>query len=265
MRLARTGVLIGALSLACMVLAPPAGATEVEQAVTFGSFESDGFEEVYASVVRSNGEKVARAFLQHALEDGSGAVELRLDEASREKARGMLDGQTSLGESSARSESSGGVSPLSYSTASVFGAPVASGRAWQMSDIFSVTTCGVPSGGCTTRGTLNIRFTTDPGKLGTRTTVVLTKSGTDIGNTQLTGTVYANSSAIHTSGPTTYSPSVTTTFWNTPHSSTLGKQFSIYFVFSIYSPAVGTTTAEWKSAKSTACSEPSGGAFRCQW
>ncbi|WP_218779941.1 hypothetical protein, partial [Cellulomonas iranensis] len=52
---------------------------------------------------------------------------------------------------------------------------------------------------------------------------------------------------------------------NTPHSSTLGKQFSIYLVFSIYSPAAGTTTAEWKSAKSTACSEPSGGAFRCQW
>ena len=134
------------------------------------------------------------------------------------------------------------------------GAAAAAGR--------SVTSCGIT---CTTHGSLTIRLTTDPGKTGTRTSVVMTKAGTHIGNTTLKGSVYANSSAIHTSGPTTYSPSISTVFWNTPHSSTLGKQFSIYFTLSIYSSLVGTATAEWKSAKSAQCAEPSGGAFRCQW
>ena len=277
----------------------PANATEDSpQGIQFGYFETDNFAAVYESIVESNDPGTAAEYFRSAANDPDvaklpGTENLTIAEkkqvltlSAEAAAEGevlpvdkfapkVADSLRSISSEAASistnrdykavaaldgASDSPIIAPFSYASAPIAGQAINNRFSWQMENRFNWSECPFLQP-CKIVSWVNMKFTTNPGKNNTGTSLQFLRWGTKLGSVQLNSTVFAATSNYGPSGWKNWSTPGTGTQWNY-HNSTLNKSFQVWYEMKIATPG-GTKSAEWKTGKSGACKEPSPGAYRC--
>ncbi|HEV7741720.1 MAG TPA: hypothetical protein VGO65_04820 [Pseudolysinimonas sp.] len=261
----KTKILIfAALLIASVSAAAPAQAV---RPIQFGSWDYSTFDEVYAQILAEYGSSVTAWFFADPARGGDARTivpELgQLSPATQSKA--LLAASESARSGSplpARYGAIGGPATepqsvvLSVPAVPVMGSAIANKRAWQRVTTFYWTVCN-PT--CHNDSSLQFRYTTNPGNLGTSTSLNFLETGNQIGNLTLRSDIYANGTLFDS----------VTTPWASPgsgvqrnfHAATAGKAFVALYITKIGTPN-GVATDTYKTGTAT-CSQ--GTSPICQW
>jgi hypothetical protein len=251
---------------------------EHNSAISFGYFESTGFAGVYASLTEENTPELVSEYLD-ALADvpNLDAEDVGLGHLDDDVARRTLEAAADAAlngdpvpayegvEPSDSSDAGTGFSTMSVSTAPVLGYPTNSRYSWRFDDVYTQRYCDeVLLPWTCSDSTLSLRFVTDPGNRGSRTSINFLEGGQGrVTSFTLRSIVYSGGSNISDVTKRWNTPG-SGVQWNTPHSAAAGKTFQVWFKMTIYHTKGGPVTAEWKTAKSATCRTPTASvAFRC--
>lgn len=273
---------VGSLIVGAL-LGPPAYAedapiSEEDSAISFGFFESAGFDGLYASLTAENTPESASDYLDALAGDPSLDTENiglgHLDDAAaRDTLEAASEAALSGGpapaypadESDDTSVAGAGISTMSVSTAPVLGYSTNSRYSWRYDDLYTQRYCeqALLPWTCSD-STLSLRFVTDPGNRGSRTSINFLEGGQGrVSHFTLRSIVYSGGSNISDVTNRWNTPG-SGVQWNSPHSAAAGKNFQVWFKMTIYHTKGGPVTAEWKTAKSATCRTPTASvAFRC--
>ncbi|MFB7800402.1 hypothetical protein [Isoptericola sp. NPDC056134] len=257
---------------------PPA-----DGSVSFGYFESQNFEDVFEDMRRDNAVDDVAALLTEAAKDPDASGLPGLESLSDMRAQDLLlaaakaaENRTPIPSSVLTSETarsmptngwvSTGPAPLQSllgPTAPVAGAAANNNKSWVYSDRYVYETCDLGPIGCEIDSTMNFRLTTDPGAEGTRTSVNITRVGTNLNGLDLDSVVYSSGSQIHSSRRIHWNPG-TGIHWNSPHLSLTGKRFQAQYTITIVDPA-GVAQAMYSTGQTATCGDPNGGGWGCRF
>jgi hypothetical protein len=271
------------------VVADDSTPTAEETVVTFIATEDASFDEVFNSMISSNDAADVADFLDAQAEAAEPVTEdLGLADTSVDEAREVLADAAATAEDIATTQDADGapastglvISPASFAShrtqapraagvvrasmnsAAVAGSSTNNRFSWKFENRAYLRECSLWS--CTTKSWLDYRLVTDPGKTTTRTNVQFIRGGEGkIRGVTLRTTVL--SAGYNVSDVTNkWSPNVSGMYqWNSGHSSTKGKTFQMYYWLEFAGPGAVAGSYEYKSGRTSACSEPSPGAYRC--
>lgn len=263
---------VGAEGARAAVSSPVANMGE-NQFVTFGFLESGTVGDWYQSLVQGNEPEVVAEFLE----------QLESQTASRESAGlGQLSDEQFASFVSAAQEASSlraerlvgsratsdlalspGTSTEAVGTSSfpVIGQPVNGGWSWRYNDRFTYVVCAVGPLFCTTKGTLDIRMTSNPGKTGSMTSLNFLLQGSAINGVKIRSKIYGNGSLVSDVSQTWNVPGYGSQV-NSPHVSLLSKSFRATYEVTVLHTG-GSSTGSYSTPTSSKCLQPTGAAFRC--
>lgn len=245
-----------------------------DTSVAFGAFESATFPEVYEALLVSNDPETVSSFLAAQADEGVPQADmLGIDETlTTQSSQHLLDLAAHSAEKGAplpdevvQETTPGGgqeFEAMSVSTAPVQGSAVNDRRSWRFSSRYNWTECPTVFS-CKVTSWLNFRVTTDPGRLGSKSSLNFTEGGKGaIKGVRLSSDVLSAGRNIMSVTNNWNTPGYGTQ-WNSPHRSTTGKTFQMYYQLRVTNPNNTYGTGEWKTGKTATCKNPSKGAFRC--
>lgn len=236
---------------------------------SFGWFASQGFQGAYDALIRETSAAEAAEYLEALAADPDFVPEdIGLGDLSEASARRILEDASetaSGGRTLPQSGTAGEVGVMSVSTAPVLGYATNGRYSWRYDDLYTQRYCEqILLPWTCSDSTLSLRFITDPGNTGSRTSLNMLEGGQGrVTSFTLRTIVYSGGANISDVTPRWNTPG-SGVQWNTPHVAAAGKTFQVWFKMTIYHSKGDPVTAEWKTAKSSTCRTPTASvAFRC--